>query len=133
MIKVVIVDDEPVIFEPLTEMLQKIDPDIKVIGAAVTKLKAIDLITASEPDVLFVDINMPRGSGLELLDKFPTRKFQVVFITGYAALKPFTKKYAHVGFLNKPIDEGELKKVVEIIKQNRGNEDGKVIRNENIL
>jgi two-component system, LytTR family, response regulator len=74
MIKVVIVDDEPVIFEPLTEMLQKIDPDTKVIGTAVTKLKAIDLITASEPDVLFVDINMPRGSGLELLDKFPTRK-----------------------------------------------------------
>jgi two-component system, LytTR family, response regulator len=133
MIKVVIVDDEPVIFEPLTEMLQNIDPVIKVIGTAATKRKAIELITETTPDVVFVDINMPRGSGLELLEKFPTRKFQVVFISGYAALEPFTKKYAHLGFLNKPIDEVELKKIVEIIKQNFDNEDGKVIRNENIL
>lgn len=133
MIKTVIVDDEPIIFDLLKDMLEKLDEDFKVVGTAESKQNAITLIQKTEPDVVFVDINMPRGSGLELLEFFPTRKFQVVFITGYGALKPFTKKYRHTGFLTKPVDEEDLKEVMDRIKKNIDGGDENVRRNENIL
>lgn len=133
MIKVVIVDDEPIVFDTLREMIQSIDPDFSIVGVAKTNHTAVNLLQEKEPDVLFVDINMPRGSGLELLDSFPTRTFQVVFITGYASLEPFTKKYRHVGFLTKPFDEDDLKMVLKKIKQNMPNQDDNILRNENLL
>ncbi len=133
MIKVVIVDDEPVVFDMLQEMIQSIDPDFSVVGAAKTKHAAIKMLQEKEPDVLFVDINMPRGSGLELLDNFPTRTFQVVFITGYASLEPFTKKYRHVGFLTKPFDEDDLKNVLKKIRENMPQQDDNILRNDNLL
>jgi two-component system, LytTR family, response regulator len=133
MIKTVIVDDEPIIFDMLKDMLEKLDGDFKVVGTAESKRNAISLIQKTEPDVVFVDINMPRGSGLELLEFFPTRTFQVVFITGYAALEPFTKKYKHTGFLTKPVDEEDLKQIINLIKQNIDDGDEHFRRNENIL
>lgn len=133
MIKTVIVDDETIIFDMLKEMLEKLDDDFKVVGTADSKQNAITIIQKTEPDVVFVDINMPRGSGLELLDFFPIRKFQVVFITGYGALEPFTKKYKHTGFLTKPVDETELKEIMNLIKKNIEGGDENFRRNENIL
>jgi two-component system, LytTR family, response regulator len=133
MIKTVIVDDEPIIFDMLKDLLNKLDDDFKVVGTAESKQNAISLIQKTKPDVVFVDINMPRGSGLELLDFFPTRTFQVVFITGYTVLEPFTKKYKHTGFLTKPVDEEDLKQIINLIKQNIDDGGEHIRRNENIL
>ncbi len=133
MIKYVIVDDEPVVFDLLEELLRNIDSQFKLAGSATSKNEAIAVILETKPDVVFVDINMPRGSGFELLDFFPSRDFEVVFITGYSALEPFTKKYPHIGFLTKPPDEHDLKIIVQSIKSKLQNEGKKSIHNPKLL
>jgi two-component system LytT family response regulator len=133
MIKYVIVDDEPAVFDLIEDLLQNIDNQFKLAGSAKSKNEAIEVIQKNKPDVVFVDINMPRGSGFELLDFFPSREFEVVFITGYSALEPFTKKYPHIGFLTKPPDIDDLKKIVERIKSKYNNEGVKSIQNPKLL
>lgn len=122
MIKVVIVDDEPVIFDVLTDMLQKIDPQIVVSGVATSKNEAFRLINKINPDAVFLDINLPLGSGLDLLDKFPSRHFRVIFISAYSILEPLTKKYEHLGFVAKPIDEDELQDMIALLKNDLSKE-----------
>jgi len=133
MIKYIIVDDEPAVFDLLEDMLHQIDSQFKLAGSAKSKNEAIEVIQKTKPDVVFVDINMPRGSGFELLDFFPSRDFEVVFITGYSALEPFTKKYPHIGFLTKPPDVDDLKAIVERIKNKLQNEGNKSIHNPKLL
>ena len=122
MIKVVIVDDEPAIFDVLTDMLHKIDPQIVVSGVATSKKDAFRIITNTNPDALFLDINLPLGSGLDILDMFPARHFRVIFISAYSVLEPLTKKYPHLGFVAKPIDEDDLEKMIAILKDDLSKE-----------
>ncbi|NCC72059.1 MAG: response regulator [Sphingobacteriia bacterium] len=133
MVKIVIVDDEAVVFDVLKDMLQKIDNQLKVVGTATSKQDAIEVIKELKPDLVFVDINMPQGSGLELLDIFPVRSFETVFITGYASLEPFAKKYGHIGFVEKPIELDALKKVITFYRQKSGKASSKTHQNENLL
>lgn len=133
MVKIVIVDDEAVVFDVLKDMLQKIDNQLKVVGTATSKQDAIEVIKDLNPDLVFVDINMPQGSGLELLDVFPVRSFETVFITGYASLEPLAKKYGHIGFVEKPIELDALKKVITSYRQKSGKASSKTHQNENLL
>lgn len=122
MIKVVIVDDEPAVFDVLTDMLQNIDPDIVVSGVASSKNEAFKVINKTDPDAVFLDINLPLGSGLDLLDQFPSHRFRVIFISAYSVLAPLTKKYAHLGFVAKPIDEDDLKQMIATLKDDLSKE-----------
>ncbi|HPE34292.1 MAG TPA: response regulator [Bacteroidales bacterium] len=133
MVKIVIVDDEAVVFDVLKDMLQKIDNQLKVVGTATSKQDAIEVIKELNPNLVFIDINMPQGSGLELLDVFPVRSFETVFITGYASLEPLAKKYDHIGFVEKPIELDALKKVITSYRQKSGKASSKIHQNENLL
>jgi two-component system chemotaxis response regulator CheB len=72
-IKVLIVDDSRMIREVLTDIL-KDQPDIEVVGAAADAFEARDMIKKLEPDVLTLDVEMPKMNGLEFLDKLMRAK-----------------------------------------------------------
>jgi two-component system LytT family response regulator len=105
-----LVDDEPAASVRLTELLADY-PRIKVIGTVESVEEARAFIAKSLPDVVFLDVEMPGGSGLELLESLPD-SVQVCFVTAYPdyALEAFDHGAVH--YLLKPVDPLRLDKAV---------------------
>jgi two-component system LytT family response regulator len=83
-------------------------PEIEVIGEASNVRDAKYLISELKPDVVFLDIQLPGQSGLDLLDQIE-REFKIVFISSYFdQYYERAKKYKPVDFLSKPINKDRL-------------------------
>ncbi|PXV22111.1 two-component system response regulator YehT, partial [Salmonella enterica subsp. enterica serovar Newport] len=83
MIKVLIVDDEPLARENLRILLQGQD-DIEIVGECANAVEAIGAVHKLRPDVLFLDIQMPRISGLEMVGMLdPEHRPYIVFLTAF--------------------------------------------------
>ncbi len=103
--RAVIVDDEPLAREGLRLLLAD-HPDIELVGEAGNGADAIELVGALDPDLLFVDVQMPGMSGLELAAALPTSHTRtIVFVTAYDefALRAFDVHA--LDYVLKPIDE----------------------------
>lgn len=106
--KVLIVDDESAAIDILSFFCGRHFSDkLEVVGFARGIDEAFKKIKELRPDLVFLDIRMPRGYGYELLDRFPKRQFEVVIVT--AALGSFDLKgHSVLAILNKPIEESEF-------------------------
>jgi len=111
-LKTVIIDDELLAVESIELIVKDFCPDIKIVGTANTIDEGKNVILKKQPDLVFLDIEMPRGSGFDLLERFPVRKFDVIFITAHHKYKIKSENYDIFEYLLKPIDIDELKKVV---------------------
>lgn len=111
--KVGIIDDEIHCIESLIMSLKKMDSSVEVVLKASRVDDALEVLKKVEIDLLFLDVEMPRLNGFELLDQLQDINFEVVFTTAYSqyALKAF--KYQALDYLMKPIDEGDLKKLLQ--------------------
>lgn len=116
-IKVVIVDDEPDAVKSIELIISEFCKDIEVVATANMIDKAWDLIKATEPDLVFLDIDMPRGTGFDLLERFPFRRFGVVFITAYSKYVGKAERYGAFAYLHKPIDIDLFNQTVERFRQ----------------
>jgi two-component system LytT family response regulator len=107
-IRVVIVDDESGARDTLREMIATYCPNLTIVGEGQSVASGIKQIKKSKPDVLFLDIRMPDGTGFDLLEKIDSIDFSVVFLTAYDeyAIKAF--KYSAIDYMLKPIDPEEL-------------------------
>lgn len=113
MLRVVLVDDEIAAIRSLELLLEQFCSDIQVVGTARSVQEAIKLIDSQKPDLVFLDIQMPHGSGFDLLEHIPNYNFEIIFITAYNqyAIKAF--KYSAVDYILKPIDIDELVNAIE--------------------
>ncbi|HOI33064.1 MAG: response regulator [Bacteroidales bacterium] len=112
--KVILIDDEPDSIISLEIILQEFCGDKVIVVDKVPIIdKAWDSIKANKPDLIFLDIDMPRGNGFDLLERFPIRKFDVIFITAYGRYEEKAKVYGAFDYLLKPIDIDVLKDVVD--------------------
>jgi len=110
MLKILIVDDEPLARENLCYLLQDA-ADISVIGECENAVEALGAINRLQPDVVFLDIHMPRISGLELVGMIdPERMPHIVFLTAYDeyALQAFEENV--FDYLLKPVQSARLQK-----------------------
>ena len=111
------VDDNPTILESMRTMLVGIDPDGTHLTAESSQA-AMELIRARFPDVIFLDIEMPGGSGLDMASQLRATQpaANVIFITGYSeyAMQAFTL-YAS-GYLLKPITEAQIREALENLR-----------------
>ena len=107
-LKTIIVDDEPDSIKLLELQLAQHCPDIEIAGTYTSSVKALPAIEKLQPDLLFLDIEMPVMNGFELLEKILHLPFSVVFITAYNqyALKAF--RFNAVDYLVKPVDAEDL-------------------------
>jgi two-component system LytT family response regulator len=107
-LKTIIVDDEPDSIKLLELQLAQHCPDIEIAGTYTSSVKALPAIEKLQPDLIFLDIEMPVMNGFELLEKILHLPFSVVFITAYNqyALKAF--RFNAVDYLVKPVDAEDL-------------------------
>lgn len=111
--KAVIIDDEKRTRELIAKIIESFDLGIETfpIGENVTSgLKAIEDI---HPDIVFLDIQMPDGTGFDLLKMIPQKNFEVIFITAHEEFAIKAIKFSALDYLLKPIDPEELRKSVE--------------------
>lgn len=111
--RAVLVDDEPHNIENLQNILAKYFPNVEVAGDAGNKADAISVITAVQPDILFLDIQMDGTTGFEILQDMPERSFEVIFVTAYDQYGIQAIKYAALDYILKPIDTTELSRALE--------------------
>lgn len=113
MIRAIIVDDEPKNRKILRALLEKFCPEVAIEGEAATAREALEIIPATRPDLLFLDIEMPYGNAFDLLDQLMPVDFEIIFITAFDeyTLKAF--KYSALDYLLKPVNIEELRAAVK--------------------
>ncbi|PHN06500.1 LytR/AlgR family response regulator transcription factor [Flavilitoribacter nigricans] len=121
MVKAIIVEDEANNRENLRLALASYCPEVEVIGEADSALTALDLIRNTSPELVFLDIAMPLGSGFDLLESLPEIRFDIIFVTAYDQYALRAIKFAAVDYLLKPINVLELKKAVGRVLVKREN------------
>ncbi len=119
MIDAVLIDDEKIVVDSLRMLLAEHCPEVAVSGTAESYKEGIRLVREQKPDLVFLDIEMPQGSGFDLLEHFPDRTFDVIFVTAHShyAIKAF--KFSAVDYILKPVDIQELVHAVNQIKRYR--------------
>ena len=119
MIKAMIVDDEQSSIDLLKWLIDQYCPDITTIKTSRSVREAIPLIHSFEPDLVFLDIQMPHQSGFDLLTTIDKWTFEVVFTTAYNEFAIQAIRFSALDYLLKPVDEKELKKAIERFKAKR--------------
>jgi two-component system LytT family response regulator len=111
MLRAVIVDDEPLARLRLRELLAA-RPDIEVIGEAVDGASAIRTIDSLRPDLVFLDVEMPAGTGLDVLDRIDHDPF-VIFTTAYDRYAVAAFELQAVDYLLKPFGQERLARALD--------------------
>ena len=103
-IRVLLVDDEPLAREMLREMLQD-EPDAIIVGESVNGLEAIEAIRQHQPDLLFLDVQMPELGGFEMLESLTKERIPyVIFVTAYDQYAVRAFEVHALDYLLKPFD-----------------------------
>ncbi len=111
--KALIIEDEQKSRELLAAFIKQNLPEITLVGTAKNVAEGIELIKTLKPELVFLDISMPDGTGFDVLERVQGLKFDIIFTTATDkhALKAI--KYSACDYLLKPIDIEELKVAVE--------------------
>lgn len=111
--KVMIVEDELNIQRALSQLLQDEHPQLKIIGTAATKAEAVELIKELQPDILFLDVQLPDGTGFEIMNEIDLEKLKIIFITAYSEYAIRAIKLSAVDYLLKPFLPDELAEAIQ--------------------
>lgn len=115
-IKAVIIDDEQHSLETTDILIRKYCPGVLMTGLADSPEKGIALIDALKPELVFLDIAMPRMNGFEMLQFVQFKDFDIIFTTAFDAYAIKAFKVNAIDYLLKPIEPEELIKAVEKVK-----------------
>ena len=114
-----IVDDEPDAVNFISSIIREYCPRLEIIGTASSAAEGINVILDREPDLVFLDVEMPHGSGFDLLAHFPHKTFDVIFITAFNHYAIKAIKFSAVDYLLKPININELIESIEKVISKR--------------
>jgi two-component system LytT family response regulator len=124
MIRSIIVDDELKSRESLKILLEDFCTGVTVDAVCQNITEAVKAIEELKPDLVFLDIQLQRETGFDLLTKFEDFDFEVIFTTAHAeyAIKAF--KFSAIDYLLKPIDVAELQVGIDKVAKSKSNNIG---------
>lgn len=106
--KVLIIDDENRTRDFVKKMIDSFQLDLEVFTDGENVETGIEAINRIQPDIVFLDIQMPDGTGFDVLNSLETKKFEVIFITAYQEYAIKAIKFSALDYILKPIDAEEL-------------------------
>lgn len=114
MLRTLIIDDEPPVRETLLGLLDKICPQVKVVGEANNVKSGLIAIREKSPDLILLDIKMDDGTGFDLLNKIENINFKIIFITAYEEYAIRAFEFSAIDYILKPVNP---EKLVEAVKR----------------
>lgn len=122
MIRGIIVEDEKHSRETLRGMLDRYCKNVDVIAEADSYRSGLQLIKKHHPDVVFLDIQMPDGSGFRMLEELEEISFEIIFTTAFDQFAIKAIKYSALDYLLKPIDPEELVNALKKVERKLSNQ-----------
>src|SRR5688500_7452645 len=119
MLTAIIIDDETSSRNSLRQKLTKHCPEITITGECENGEEGVKDIEQKNPDIIFLDVEMPRMNGFTMLKQLTNKNFEVVFITAYDHYAIRAIKFSALDYLVKPIEISSLKAAVEKAVQKR--------------
>jgi two-component system, LytTR family, response regulator len=132
-LKTVIVDDEQDAVEFINSIIGEYCTSLEVVAKANNVIQGVAAIKDNKPDLVFLDVEMPNGTGFDLLAQFPEKDFDVVFITAFNHYAIKAIKFSAVDYILKPININEFIDAVNRVVKKRserstqGNENLKIL------
>ncbi len=108
----IIIDDELTVRKTIKTLVREHFSDIEILASAGSIEEGYQAITMHKPDLLFLDIELPDGTGFELLKRVSPVTFKVIFITGHQEYALDAIKVSALDYILKPIDTDELCRAV---------------------
>jgi len=124
-IRAIIVDDEQRARDVLSKLLERNCPSVTVVSTCVDVLSAVEKIKEVQPDVVFLDVQMPNYAGYEIVNFFDEINFEIIFVTAFDqyAIKAF--ELNAIDYLVKPVERLRLVSAVERVSAKLGQEKSK--------
>jgi len=116
-IKAILVDDEESARDVLENLLLRFCPEVELLAKCENVLQAVEIIKEKNPQLVFLDIEMPNYAGYELVKFFKNINFEIVFVTAYNQYAVRAFEVAAVDYLLKPVDIERLKTAVSRVRQ----------------
>jgi len=116
-IRAIIIDDEQESRNTVINILNNFCKNIQVVAQAENVKAGIEIIEKENPDVVFLDIQMPDGTGFDLLEELVEVNFQVIFVTAYDQYALKAIKFSALDYLLKPVNPQHLIDAVEKLKK----------------
>lgn len=111
-LKIVIIDDEKKAVEAIKIIIEEYVSNCEVVGLAHSAVEGVKIINKTQPDLVFLDIEMPNNSGFDMLELIPKKTFETVFITAYDQYAIKAIKFSAFDYLLKPISIKSLQDTI---------------------
>lgn len=122
MLRAVIIDDIESIRRDNVMMIRTHCPNISVIGQADSVESGVALVKQLSPDLVFLDVEMPDGTGFDLLQRLKPVTFKVIFITGYEDFAIRAFRFSAIDYLLKPLRSTDLIEAVAKAEESLGSD-----------
>lgn len=117
MLRVLIVDDEIASVKSLEILLRQFCKQVEIVGIARSVEEALALTIKLKPNLIFLDIEMPSGTGFDFIERSICCNFEIVFVTAHNNYAVQAFKYSAVDYLLKPVEITELIKAVDKVSE----------------
>jgi two-component system LytT family response regulator len=118
-LRAILVDDEEGARDVLQNLLLRFCPNVELIAKCENVLQAVETIKKEQPDLVFLDIEMPNYAGYEIVKFFDEVNFEIIFVTAYDQYAIRAFEIAAIDYLLKPVDIERLQNAISKVEKQK--------------